>query len=283
MEKALNLKFKDGGVVTKPCYIANQGTKYNTIPDKYLTNLKYVDDRGDVKTLLGTLIHTVRGIDTEEAVTEFEFRFHDLTVIKERSVVLVIMDEKETYAIGTANFVLNILMEDLGEFSLKRGGSDFSSYRTATVFYGEINLGSLMGVVGLLQTKRNLKAASSLYEVIRKDLLLISTDSERRIELLGEVICTPLDKPTMDVLAPIFENMTSYSRLSSGTGHKEAEHGKMRVVDISSNFCEESVLFFDGVKWYHYTYGESFFRYLLQSQDRLLTIARNSQLGGKLG
>lgn len=279
MEKALNIKLKDGSIVTKPCYIANQGTKYNTIPDKYLTNLKYVDDKGDVKNLLGTLIHTVRGMDTEEAVTEFEFRFQDLNVVKEKSVVLVIMDEKETYAIGTANFVLNILMEDLGEFSLKRGGSDFSSYKTTTVFYGEINLGSLMGVVGLLQTKRNLKAASSLYEVIRKDLLLVSTDSERRTELLGDVVCTPLDKPTMDILAPMFENMTSYSRLGSSTGHKEVEHGKMRIVDISSSFCEESVLFFDGVKWYHYSYGEPFFRCLLQSQDRLLTIARNSQFG----
>ena len=280
MEKALNLKFKDGGVVTKPCYIANQGSKYKDIPTKYLTNLKYVDDKGDVKTLLGTLTHTVRGMDTEEAVTEFEFRFHILHAIKERNVVFVIMDEKETYAIGTANFVINILNEKLGEFSVRRNEENSSFYSRIDVLYGEINLGSLSDVIELLEARKDLASASSLYEAIRKDLLLISTDTARREALIGEVVCTPLDNNTMKIVAPIIESPLNLSRYGSRFTRDKTEHGKMRIIDTGSEISEKSMLFFDGVKWYHYSRGERILSHILQAQDRLLAIARQNKLAG---
>lgn len=283
MEKALNIRLTDGSIVTKPCYIANQGTKYSAIPTKYLTNLKYVDNKGEVKNLLGTLTHTVRGMGTEETVTEFEFRFHILDAVKERNIVFVIMGDKETYAIGAANFVINFLKEKLGDFSLRRNEEGSSFYGRIDVLYGEINLGSLSDVIELLDERKDLASASSLYETIRKDLLLISTDSARREALIGDVVCTPLDNDTMKIVAPIIESPLILSRYGSRFTRDKTEHGKMRIVDTGSEISEKSMLFFDGVKWYHYGRGERTLSHILQAQDRLLAIARQNQLGSKLG
>lgn len=278
MEKALNIKLKDGSIVTKPCYIANQGTRYNAIPAKYLANLKYVNNKGEVETLLGTLTHTVFKEVTNPLITEFEFRFHDLTTARENSVVFVIMDEKETYAIGTANFVLNFLKEDIGEFSLKRKEGDFSPYSGPDVFCGEINLGTLTEVANLLEANKDLKLAFDLYEVIRKNLLVVSTDTKLREALLGDVICTPMDKTTADILIPKIARLVSLSKYGSAASN-EVGVGKMCVIDLALSIAEGSMLFFDGVKWYHYTRGEQLFSYLLQVQKRLLNITKGSQLG----
>lgn len=268
MEKTYEIKLPNGEVVTKSCYVANQGSTYNAIPIKYLSNLRYVNDKGEVKALVGTLTHTVFWEDIKTLITGFEFRFHDNTVIKERSVVFVIVNEKETYAIGTANFVLNFLTKKKGEFLIQRKDGDFSFYTDVDVIYEDINLGPLHGVTGLIAANKDLSVASSLYEVIREKLSQISTDIGLQCAYLEDVDCTPLDSTTMSILMPFVEGRTV-----------RTEVGKMVVVEMPDTATEGTMLFFDGVKWYHYTRGEQLFRRLLRTQRRLLNIARGSQFG----
>jgi len=52
---------------------------------------------------------------------------------------------------------------------------------------------------------------------------------------------------------------------------------------MGEKITDESMLFFDGENWYHYTRGARLFPHLLGMQKRLLSIAHRSQLGSKLG
>lgn len=278
MEKTFKIKLPNGEIATKQCYVANQGSKYNVIPVKYLSNLKYVDDKGDVKTLVGTLTHTVFWEDIETLITGFEFRFQDLTNTKERSVVFVDVNEKETYAIGTANFVLNFLTGKKDKFAIQRKDDDFSSYMDVDVLYDDINLGPLHGVVSLLEAKKDISVASSLYEAIRDMLSRISTDVGLQCAYLVDVTCTPLDKTTTDLLIPTIERFVGLSYYETKAS-RDPETSKMRTIGLGEKITEESMLFFDGEKWYHYTRGAQLFSHLLQMQKHLLNIARQSQLG----
>lgn len=274
MEKILKIKFAGKGIIEKPCFIVNYGTLFTSIPYEYLTNLKYIADDGKVEPLMGTLTHTAVDESGSVYVTGFEFRTYDLRQLNESSVVLVKMSEKETYAFGTINFVLNFLIDDLKEFSLhgKRLGS--SVYPDIEVHYGDFNLGSLRDFIPHMWGEKKFPFAESLYVVIRDNLMAISNDGKRREALLGDVICTRLDNATVEILLPMLELSCETLAKRFVNEPINIKEGKMLVLELSDVLDDEMILFFDGISWYRYSKCRHTLRYLLLVLGRLSSIIK---------
>lgn len=274
MERNYEIRLPDGTVAIKPCFVANEGMLIEAIPNTYLTNLKYVDSKGEVKALLGTLTHTVVKEDKTSRITSFEFRLRDLSRVKKSSVVFIKMSGNETYAVGTRNFVLNLLVGGERTFSLFQQEDERALATGVDVLYGEFNLGRIWQVVSKLAKKKDLSLVSNLYETIRKELLLISTNEVRRNQLMQDVICTPLDNETMKIVGPLIasQNIT-LSKLRCEDSFEE-DTKRMRVIEVLKPFDKKKALFFDGVRWYHYSDGYRILENLLEAQDDLMEIIK---------